>query len=95
MDLARLLLRRQIAVFHLECSVYRRCASGLSVATEQLEASTDAQAADEAETRFELLLAGRSGCALLRDDGGNVIWSARRLPSIVRDTDPPIADTAR
>jgi hypothetical protein len=84
-----------MAVFHLECSVYRRCASGLSVATEQLEASTDAQAAGEAEAKFERLLAGRSGCATLRDDGGKVIWSARRLPSVVRDTDPPLADAAR
>lgn len=95
MSLAGALHRPWMPVFHLECSIYRRCASGLSVAAEQLEAPTVAQAANEAEARFELLLAGRSGCAILRDDGGNVIWSTRRLPQVTRDTDPPITRSAR
>jgi hypothetical protein len=84
-----------MAVFHLECSIHRRCASGLSVAAEQINAPTDAQAAREAEARFNLLLAGRFGCATLRDDRGVIIWSARRSLPAARDAGPPLAGTAR
>jgi DNA-binding GntR family transcriptional regulator len=68
-----------MAVFHLECSIHRRCASGLSVATEQLDAMTNAQAIAEAETRFVALLADRAGSAMLWDDTGQIIWSTRRF----------------
>jgi limonene-1,2-epoxide hydrolase len=68
-----------MAVFHLECSIHRRCASGLSVATERLDAMTDAQAIAEAEARFIALLADRTGSATLWDDAGRIIWSTRRF----------------
>ncbi|XYD07409.1 hypothetical protein R1A27_20075 [Methylobacterium sp. NMS12] len=68
-----------MAVFHLECSIHRRCASGLSVASERLDAMTNTQAITEAEARFVALLAERSGSAILWDDAGQVIWSTRRF----------------
>ena len=76
---ARPLLVPRMAVFHLECSIYRRCASGLSVATERLDATTSAQAIVEAEARFVALLAERAGSAMLWDDAGQIVWSTRRF----------------
>ena len=68
-----------MAVFHLECSIHRRCASGLSVAYEQIVAPTEAKAIAGADTQFANLTASRAGSATLRDDAGRIIWSARRL----------------
>ena len=68
-------------MFHLECSIHRRCASGLSVASEQLAATTNAEAIAEAETRFVALLADRAGSAMLWDDTGQVVWSTQRFTS--------------
>lgn len=70
-----------MAVFHLECSIHRRCASGLSVASEQLDAATNAEAIGRAEARFLELLAERSGSAMLWDDTGQVVWVTRRSVS--------------
>lgn len=67
-----------MAVFHLECSIYRRCASGISVASEQIHAPTEADAIEDAEAWFSRLLAGRKGVATLKDDAGRVVWIARR-----------------
>ena len=67
-----------MAVFHFECSVYRRCVSGLSVASEQIVAQTEAEAIAEANARFARLLASRAGCAALRDDAGRIVWTLRR-----------------
>ena len=72
-------MRNRMAVFHLECSIHRRCASGLSVASEQLAATTNAEAIAEAEARFFALLADRAGSAMLWDDAGQVVWSTRRF----------------
>ena len=72
-------MRDRMAVFHLECSIHRRCASGLSVASEQLAAMTSADAIAEAEARFVALLADRAGSATLWDDAGQVVWSTRRF----------------
>ena len=72
-------MRNPMAVFHLECSIHRRCTSGLSVASEQLAATTSAQAIAEAEARFVALLADRAGSAMLWDDAGQVVWSTRRF----------------
>ena len=72
-------MRHRMAVFHLECSIHRRCASGLSVASEQIAAMTNADAIAEAEARFVALLADRAGSAMLWDDGGQVVWSTRRF----------------
>lgn len=69
----------EMAVFHFECSIHRRCASGLSVATEQIVAPTDDAAIAKAEARFAALIANRAGCATLRNDAGQIIWSTRRL----------------
>ncbi|MCJ2018355.1 hypothetical protein MKK84_13095 [Methylobacterium sp. E-065] len=71
--------RVRMAVFHLECSVHRRCASGLSVATEQLDATTNAEAIGRAEARFVELLAERAGSAMLWDAAGQVVWATRRF----------------
>ena len=67
-----------MAVFHLECSIHRRCAIGLLVAAEQIVMRTDAEAIAYADARFAGLIANRAGSATLRDDAGRVIWSARR-----------------
>jgi hypothetical protein len=67
-----------MAVFHLECSIHRRCASGLAVASEQIAAPTNADAIAAAEARFAALLADRSGSAALWDDAGQIVWSKRR-----------------
>ncbi len=67
-----------MAVFHLECSIYRQCASGLSVASEQIDVPTEAEAIADADAWFTRLLAHRSGVAILRDDAGRVIWAMRR-----------------
>ncbi|QEE41315.1 hypothetical protein FV241_09810 [Methylobacterium sp. WL2] len=66
-----------MAVFHLECSIHRRCASGISVASEQIAARTEAEAISDANTRFTYLIAHRSGVATLRDDAGRIIWTKR------------------
>lgn len=66
-------------MFHLECSIHRRCASGLSVAYEQIVAQSEAEAIADADTRFVSLIASRAGSATLRDDAGRIIWSARRV----------------
>ena len=58
-------MHNRMAVFHLECSIHRRCSSGLSVASEQLGAMTNAEAIAEAEARFVALLADRAGSAML------------------------------
>lgn len=58
---------------------YRRSASGLSVANEQITALTDAEAIAAGDARFTALIANRAGSATLRDDAGWIIWSARRL----------------
>ncbi|SEG51963.1 hypothetical protein SAMN04488144_1217 [Methylobacterium sp. 190mf] len=68
-----------MAVFHLECPIHRRCASGLSVASERFDAMTNTQAIVEAEARFVALLAKRAGSAILWDDAGQIIWSTRRF----------------
>jgi len=67
-----------MAVFHLECSIHRQSVSGLSVAYEQIVARQEAAAIAGAQARFEQLLANRSGCAVLKDEAGRTIWSARR-----------------
>ena len=72
-------MRNRMAVFHLECSIYRRCASGLSVASEQFAATTNAEAVAQAEARFVALLADRAGSAMLWDDAGQIVWSTRRF----------------
>ncbi|MCJ2126776.1 hypothetical protein [Methylobacterium sp. J-077] len=69
----------QMAVFHLECSIHRRRASGLSVAREQLDATTSAEAIAVAEARFVTLLAERAGSATLWNDAGQIVWSTRRF----------------
>ncbi|RTL35418.1 MAG: hypothetical protein EKK49_07355 [Rhodocyclaceae bacterium] len=69
-----------MAVFHFECSIYRQCASGLSVASEQIVAGTGAEAIADAEARFARLRGRRAGCAALRDDAGRVIWTTPLYP---------------
>lgn len=81
-------------MFHLECSIHRRCTSGLSVASEQITALTDADAIAAGEDWFTSVIADRAGSATLRDDGGRIIWSTRRLAlsrdgTIMADTDKP------
>ncbi|QGY05930.1 hypothetical protein MMSR116_31580 [Methylobacterium mesophilicum SR1.6/6] len=71
-----------MAVFHLECSVHRRCMSGISVASEQIHAPTEADAIADSEAWFSQLLAGRSGVAILRDEAGKVVWTARRMEPV-------------
>ncbi|MGU3467273.1 hypothetical protein ACLBXO_20715 [Methylobacterium sp. C33D] len=72
-------------MFHLECSVYRRCASGLSVASERIDAWTNAEAISQAEARFVALLADRSGSATLWDDAGQIVWSTKRFIPATRE----------
>ena len=81
-----------MAVFHLECSIHRRCATGLSVASEQLAAMTNAEAIVEAEARFIALLAERAGTALLWDDAGQIVWSTRRAAP---GADKAVTDASR
>ena len=71
-------IQKWMAVFHLECSIYRQCASGISVASEQITAPTEADAIADADEWFTRLIAHRSGVAILRDDAGRVIWTMRR-----------------
>ena len=80
--LASGLLRLRMAVFHLECSIHRRCSSGISVASEQITAPTEAEAIADADTRFSRLLAHRSGVAILRDDAGRTIWTKRQTEPV-------------
>ena len=75
-------LRVRMAVFHLECSIHRKCASGISVANEQIIAPTEAAAVADADAWFARLLADRSGIATLRDEGGRIVWTKRRLKPI-------------
>ena len=49
------------------------------MASEQLAATTNAEAIAEAEARFVSLLADRAGSAMLWDDAGQVVWSTRRF----------------
>ena len=67
-----------MAVFHLQCVVYRGCVSGIALDTEQIVAHTDAEAISKAEARFRLLLGPRSGLAILKDDAGRGTWISRR-----------------
>lgn len=53
------------------------CVSGIALDTEQIAARTDAEAVSEAEPRFARLLGHRSGLAVLKDDAGRTIWTAR------------------
>lgn len=69
-------------MFHLECSIHRRCVSGLSVASEQIVAPTAVEAIAGADARFARLLANRAGCATLRDDAGRIIWTKRRTSGL-------------
>ena len=78
-------------MFHLECSIHRRCASGLSVANEQIIALTDAEAIAASDARFTALIANRAGSATLRDNAGRIIWSKRRLD--IMGTDMATAET--
>ncbi len=71
-----------MAVFHLECSIHRKCASGISVANEQIIAPIEAAAVADADAWFSRLLANRSGVATLRDDAGRIIWTKRRLEPV-------------
>lgn len=73
-----------MAVFHLECSVFRRSVSGIAVAQEHITARTEADAIAEANTQFKRLLAHRSGVAILRNDAGHVIWTKRRTEEMTK-----------
>ncbi|WP_342111486.1 hypothetical protein [Methylobacterium sp. SI9] len=42
-------------------------------------ARTDDDVIAKADARFAALIANRAGCATLRNDAGQMIWSARRL----------------
>ena len=58
-------LRFRMAVFRLECSIHRRCASGLSIATEPRDATMNTEAFGRAEARFVERLAERARSAML------------------------------
>ena len=66
-----------MTVFHLQCVVHRGCVSGIALDIEQITARTDAEAISEAEARFARLLGPRSGLAILKDDAGRLVWTAR------------------
>lgn len=69
-------------MFHLECSIHRKCASGISVVSEQIIAPTEVDAIADADTWFTRVLAGRSGIATLRDDTGRILWTKRRTEHV-------------
>ncbi len=50
---------------HSNAPIHRRCASGLSVAYEQIVAQSEAEAIADADTRFVSLIASRAGAATL------------------------------
>ena len=74
------------AIYRLQCVVHRESVSGIIIQDEQIIEHTEEAAVTRAKSRFTHLLAGRGGCAALRNDAGQIVWSARQ-------TDEPEATT--
>jgi uncharacterized protein RhaS with RHS repeats len=66
------------AIYRLQCVVHRESVSGTIIQDEQIIEHTEEAAVTRAKTRFSHLLAGRGGCAALRNDAGQVVWSTRQ-----------------
>jgi myo-inositol catabolism protein IolC len=66
-------------LYRLQCVVHRESASGIIIHDERIPAATEAAAVADAKARFAHLLGGRAGSAALRDETGQVVWSARQV----------------
>jgi hypothetical protein len=78
------------AHYRLQCVVHRESVSGIIIQDEQIIDHTEEAAATRAKSRFSHLLAGRGGCAALRNDAGRIVWSTRQADEPA-DTTPSMA----
>ena len=65
------------AIYRLQCVVHRESVSGIIIQDEQIIEHTEEAAVTRARSRFSHLLAGRGGCAALRNDAGQIVWSTQ------------------
>jgi hypothetical protein len=77
------------AIFRLQCVVYRESASGIIIHDEQIIEHTEEAAVTAAKARFSNLIGGRSGCAALRNDAGQIAWSTRQTATPEAQAPPP------
>ncbi|MHC2103622.1 hypothetical protein [Methylobacterium sp. CM6246] len=66
------------AIYRLQCVIHRESVSGIIIQGEQIIEHTEEAAVTKAKSRFSHLLAGRTGCAALRNDAGQIVWSTQQ-----------------
>jgi hypothetical protein len=75
---ADVLAPQRPVIYRLQCVVHRESVSGIIIQDEQIIEHTEEAAVTRARSRFSHLLAGRGGCAALRNDAGQIVWSTQQ-----------------